>query len=104
MSRAHSYVPMLDREQVTIDYLIRGMDSKAIQCHLVTIDSSTVSGTERAIEEYLAIKNCICPSCKVIGENIAGNQLTQIKATLVTLSDFGLFRIIASDDSRKICY
>lgn len=32
------------------------LDNRALQCHLLTVDTSTVAGIVRAIEEYLAVR------------------------------------------------
>lgn len=44
MSLAHAYIPVGDREQITLDYLIRSVDNGAIQRHLLSVDISAVEG------------------------------------------------------------
>lgn len=49
----HTSMPTEDRDQLTIDFLVMSMDSRSIQRHLLTANTTTVVGTVQAIEDYL---------------------------------------------------
>lgn len=55
LSLAHSHIPIADREQIVVDYLIHSVENHVMQRHLLSVDTSTMEGIVRAIEKYLAI-------------------------------------------------
>lgn len=63
VSVAHSNIPIGDREQMVINYLIHNVYNLAIQRHLLSVDTSTVPNPMLAIDEYLATgvqdKQCV---------------------------------------------
>lgn len=82
VSLAHSYVPVEDRKQTKSEYLIHSADNRAIQRYLLSVDTFTVEGTVKAIDEYFAIGTSDRTVCKAVGEDTASNQLTKLEVTL----------------------
>lgn len=80
---AHPYVPAEHRHQLVVNvwcavwiaklYRLR----KAIQCHLLAVDTSTVAGTVLAIEEYLTVGGSNCAVCKAVGEGVEPTMQAQ---------------------------
>lgn len=64
---AHPHSPAGNSARLVVNYLI-SKDNRAIQQHLLTVDTSTVAGMIHAIKEYLAIGNSDQPTCKAIGK------------------------------------
>lgn len=55
---AHSYILTGDRDQLVGDYLVSSMHSRAIQRHLLTIDTTTVAGHQGIVgSEELCLAN-----------------------------------------------
>ena len=52
---AYPRLSRLDREQMTIDHLLRSLDNRSLQRHMLTIMPDTVVDLVHAVEEYLAI-------------------------------------------------
>lgn len=72
---AHPYIPVNNQVQLVRDHLVRSLDNRTLQRHLLTVDTATMAGTIRAIEEDLAIGNCDCPVCKAMGEETESSPL-----------------------------
>lgn len=45
------HIPISDREQMIIDYLVQSIDNRSIKWHLLSVDITTIAGTVRAIDE-----------------------------------------------------
>lgn len=73
----HPYVPPSERSDPVVEYLIGIRDSKVLQCHLLTVDTS-VARAVRTNEGYLAIRGSDRPVCKVIGEGNEHSSLTPL--------------------------
>lgn len=86
-SLAHIYISVGYWEQITVYYLIRIVDNWDIQRHLLSVDTSTVEGTVRVIDEYLAIRTLNRPVCKAVDEGTTASQLTELQVTLAGQTD-----------------
>lgn len=71
-----------DREHLVIAYLPRSKESKALQRHLLTVDTTTVTKAVLAILAYLAINSSAQPICKAVGKGMESSQLTELAAAL----------------------
>lgn len=65
---AHPYVPVGKREPLEIGCLIDSKDDNDLHCHMMAVDTSTVSRTVQAIEEHLSVRGSRRQVCKAIGE------------------------------------
>lgn len=53
-----------------------------MQRYLLTVDASTVEGTIRALDEYLAIGNVDRPACKIVRDDATASQTTKLESTI----------------------
>lgn len=74
---AYPYLPSVERDTLAIDYIIRGMNSTALQKHFFKAGTSMVGSTVLAIEEYLPVGDTERPSCKATGEEVSSQQMEQ---------------------------
>lgn len=68
VSLAHPSMSVDKRELLSIDYLICDMDCTTMQRHILTADTTTVTNTVLATEEYLVVGGVDCVSCKAVDE------------------------------------
>lgn len=87
MGLAHPYDPAEPRSQLVVDCLVRSLDSKATQRHLLIVDTSKVAGTVHIIEAYLAVGSSDCPVCKAVGEKVEPSKLNQPTTALAAQSE-----------------
>ena len=52
---AYPRLSRADKEQMVIDHLLRALDSKAIQRHMLTLQPQTVVELVQAVDEYMAV-------------------------------------------------
>lgn len=87
MGLAYLYVPFSECRKLVVEYMIRGLENKALQCHLPTADTCTVAKAVRAIEDYLAIRESACPTCKAVVDDGELSQLTKSAEALITQTE-----------------
>lgn len=65
-----------------MDYLFRIVEIRAMQRHLISVDTSIVERTMHTIEENLTLGAQYTPVWKAVSEDATAGQLTQLEATI----------------------
>ena len=52
---AYPRLSRADKEQMAIDHLLRALDNRALQRHMLTIQPETVVDLVQAVDEYMAV-------------------------------------------------
>lgn len=84
---AHPTMSEREREQMAIDHLIRSLDNKALQRHLLTADTSTLAQAQVAIEEYLSVGGTDRAVVRTVEETEPTTQLVDLTKAMVTQSE-----------------
>lgn len=79
---AHTYVQVSKCGEFVVEYLVGSLENKALQCHLLSVDTSTAAKTVRAVEDYLAIRDSDRHTCKTVGESGELAQLVKLMEVL----------------------